>query len=488
MQDIIGRERERRILERLYSSEKAEFLAIYGRRRVGKTFLISRFFRNKSIYFEVTGIKGASLGNQLQNFAQELADTFFGGQSQEAPASWQEAFTVLRKQVEKIDSSQKITIFLDELPWLASARSGFLQALDHLWNRYLSRLPNVILIVCGSAASWILKKIVHDQGGFYGRLTAEIRLEPYTLAGVEEFCKSRGVDLERKQIIELYMAFGGIPKYLDTVVKGKSSVQIIQESCFAPDAPLAKEFGRLFSSLFDNADIHLRIVKALASYREGLTQGELLTAIGEVSGGRFTSILSELEASGFIAVVPNFEKKKRDAQYRLIDEYSLFYLTWIQSSFEGSIKGTQEQYWQQMQDSPSYRAWAGYSFEGVCLKHIKGILFGLGISGISVKASSWRYRADKEDLGSGAQIDLVIERADSCINLCEIKYAQGPYVITKDYAEKLRMKKECFRRITGTRYSLFTTLITPYGVIENAQYSSVADNQITMDVLFDTTF
>jgi hypothetical protein len=387
---------------------------------------------------------------------------------QPIPSDWQEAFAILRRQVEKINPSQKITIFLDELPWLASVRSGFLQALDHAWNRYLSRMPNVILIVCGSAVSWILKKIVNDRGGFYGRLTAEIRLEPYTLLEAEQFCRAKGVDLERKQIIELYMAFGGIPKYLDLVVRGKSPVQIIQDACFAPHAPLAHEFNRLFSSLFDHAEMHLAVVKALVKHREGLTQRELVEATGLNSGGGFSRTLQELEVSGFIAVVPHFEKRKRGAQYRLIDEYSLFYLTWIQSTFEGSIKGTQEHYWQNVQDSPSYRAWAGYTFEGICLKHVKNILVGLGISGVSIQASGWRYQP-KNKADQGAQIDLVIERADNYINLCEIKYAHAPYVITKEYAEKLRAKKECFRRITETRSSLFTTLITPYGALENAQ-------------------
>ncbi len=484
MQDIIGRQRELLILERLYTSHKAEFLAIYGRRRVGKTFLISRFFKPKSFYFEVAGIKKATTKVQLQNFAVELADVFFEGHMQPAPRDWQEAFTILRRQIEMIDSSQKVTIFLDELPWLASARSGFLQALDHVWNRYLSRMPNVILIVCGSAASWILKKIVNDQGGFYGRLTAEIRLEPYTLSETEQFCRAKGVELERKQIIELYMAFGGIPKYLDTIVRGKSPVQIIQEACFSPDAPLANEFGRLFSSLFDHSEMHLALVKALAKHREGLTQNELLEATGLNTGGSFSRILDELIASGFIAAIPNFEKKKREAQYRLIDEYSLFYLTWIQPSFEGSVKGTQEHYWQQAQDSPSYRAWAGYTFEGICLKHIKNILIGLGISGVSVKASSWRYHAHNGSTDQGAHIDLVLKRADNCINLCEIKYAHAPFVVTKEYAEKLRFRKECFRRVTGTRCSLFTTMITPYGAVENAQYASAVDNQMTMEVLF----
>lgn len=484
MPSIIGRKKELQLLERLYKSDKAEFLAIYGRRRVGKTFLISQFFKEKTVYFELTGIKNATTKNQLKNFNEELSGAFFGGQLQNTPDNWQEAFSILCKRVKKAEPSKKVTIFLDELPWLASPRSGFLEALDHAWNRYLSRQPNVVLVVCGSAASWMLKKIVDSQGGFYGRLTAKMKLEPYTLAETELFCKAKGIELEHKQIIELYMAFGGIPKYLEIISKGKSPVQTIQEACFAPNAPLAYEFPRLFSSLFDHAETHLTIVKALAKQRSGLSQSELIDITKLKSGGGLTRTLEELEASGFITTVPNFEKKKRESLYRLIDEYSLFYLTWIMPSIEGSLKDMQEFYWQQAQDSPRYHAWGGYTFEGICLKHIKGIVFGLGISGISVKASSWKYRAAKDSKENGTQIDLVIERADNCINLCEIKYSNAPYVVTKEYAEKLRWKKECFRTITGTRKSLFTTLITPFGVFENAQYAASVDNQITMDSLF----
>lgn len=485
MQQLVAREREIQILEKLFQSRKANFLAIYGRRRVGKTFLISQFFHRKGIYFELTGIKKARAKDQLRNFSEEFFDIFCSGQNQQTPKNWQEAFTLLRRQVEKIDLSQKVIIFLDELPWLASKRSGFLSALDHVWNRHLSRYPNVILIVCGSAASWILRKIVNDKGGFYGRLTAEIRLQPYSILETERFCKAKGVELGRKQIIELYMAFGGIPKYLDYISRGQSSAQIIQEACFEPDSPLAKEFSRVFSSLFDKSEAHLEIVKVLGKKRSGLSQNEILQFTSLSSGGGFTKVLEELEASGFITFVPNFGKKKREGCYRLIDEYSLFFLTWIQPFLEGRLRSKQGNYWQQVKDSPSYYAWAGYTFEGICLKHVEKIVAGLGLSGLLTKSSGWMHRPKKEDKNLGAQIDLVIERADHCTNLCEIKFTNAPYTITKEYSEKLRWKKECFRQATKTKHSLFTTMITLYGVVENDHYHSSVDNQLTMDVFFN---
>lgn len=481
----IGREKELEILKTLLKSDEAQFLAIYGRRRVGKTYLISHFFHDKGLYFEITGIKNAKKETQLDNFAEEFTDKFFNGTRQKTPKSWQEAFTQLRRQVEIAAQSQKVIIFIDELPWFASKRSGFLPALDHLWNRYLSRLPNVILIVCGSATAWILKKIVNDRGGFYGRLTREIHLKPYSLAATEHFFKTKNIDLERKQIIELYLAFGGVPKYLNYVERGKSPAQIIQEVCFNPHGQLQSEFNRLFSSLFDNAETHLAIVQALASCWKGLTQGELLQMTGLKSGGGITEALRELQASGFISFISPIGNIKREGRYRLTDEYSLFYLTWIKPVLEGHVGNVSNSHWLQIQNSPSYYAWAGYAFESLCLKHVDQIVQALGISGVSFKAGNWSFRPSNGDgVDFGAQVDLVLERADHCTNIFELKFSNSPFIITKEYEEKLRAKKECYRQVTKTKNTLFMTMITPFGVVENAQYFASVDNQLTMDALF----
>jgi AAA+ ATPase superfamily predicted ATPase len=482
MKEPIGREKEIRILESLLKSNEAQFLAIYGRRRVGKTYLINHFFKEKGLYFEITGIKNAKKDAQLLNFSVEYSDKFFQGVEQKVPKSWQQAFTMLRKQVELVDPSQKVIIFIDELPWFASKRSGFLPALDHLWNRYLSRLPNVILIVCGSATAWILKKIVNDRGGFYGRITREINLQPYTLAGVEHFFKTKNIELERKQIIELYMAFGGVPKYLNAVERGKSPAQVIQETCFSAHGMLQAEFNRLFSSLFDNSEIHLAIVYALASSWKGLNQTELLKITGLSSGGAVSVALSELMASGFITLTPPIGHIKRGSILRLTDEYSLFYLTWIKPTIEKHIGTIQTTYWLEMQNSPNYYAWTGYAFESLCLKHIHQIAHALGISGVMYHAGSWSYPHTDET--PGAQVDAVLERRDHCTNLIEIKFSNSPYIITKEYEEKLRWKKECYRQVTKTKNSIFVTMITPFGVVENAQYFASVDNQVRMDALF----
>jgi AAA+ ATPase superfamily predicted ATPase len=479
---IIGREAELKILRRIYESNRAELLAVYGRRRIGKTYLISEFFKNKGYYFELTGAKDSPLKQQLNNFRTELGDAFYAGEKQILPENWQEAFDQLRKTVQKIPTDEKIILFFDELPWLASRRSGILSALEHVWNRYLSRLDNLILIVCGSSASWMINKVIYNKGGLYGRLTEQIHLKPFGLSETEQYFRSKNIILDRKQIIEIYLAFGGVAKYLANIMPGKSSAQIISENCFNKHGFLTFEFNKLFDSLFEKPNVYIAVVTALANKRTGLTQFELQKIVNKHSGGGFTKILEDLENSGFILACSEYPYRAKGKTYRLIDEYSLFYLTWIKPALENQFNNVNENYWQNVQNSPSYFAWAGYAFEGVCLKHIDKITDALKISVVTKSYASWSHisKADHK----GAQIDLLIDRNDNCINLCEIKFCNGEYVVNKEYADKLKYKKLCFAEQTQTKKSLFSTLITTYGAKINQNYLVAIDNQLTMDALF----
>lgn len=484
MEKIIGRQREKCLLEKLYKSEKAEFLAIYGRRRIGKTFLISQFFKDLGIYFEITGNKGASTKEQLINFHREFIALFKSEAEYKSPKNWSEAFYYLTQVLKSINPSQKIILFFDELPWLASPKSGFLQALDYFWNRHASRLPNVILIICGSAASWMIKKVINDRGGLHGRLSAEIRLQPFSLSEVEEYFQFRQINLTKKQIVEIYMATGGVPKYLNYVERGKSSAQNINILCFTPQSPLLKEFHKLYDSLFDDAHKHVKIVRALANKRQGMTQKELLEALDFSVGGRFSDLLTELEESGFIISTQSYGKQIRERKFRLIDEYSLFYLTWIDEAKQSILQGTDQDYWNKIQMSQAWHAWAGYAFENICLKHVSKIKEHLEIGGVSTKESHWQYFSPKNSTDKGAEIDLLIDRADQCINLCEIKFYNTVYTMTKEDADDLERKKMVFLMKTQTRKALFMTLITPYGVKENDHYLSCVDNQLSLNSLF----
>lgn len=485
MEKLIGRKEEKVILERLYRSKKAEFLAIYGRRRIGKTFLVYNFFKDLGVYFEITGSKDATKQEQIADFHREFIALFRSEANYPLPKNWSDAFHQLHQALKEINSSQKIILFFDELPWLASPKSGFLRALEYFWNRHFSRMPNVLLIICGSAAAWMIKKVINNKGGLHGRLSAEIRLQPFSLTETEEFFKSKEINLTRKQIIEVYMATGGVAKYLSQVERGKSSSQIINSLCFMPQAPLLREFHKLYDSLFNDAQKHVKIVRELANKRHGMTQQELFRATEMPPGGRSVEILDELEESGFIISTQEFGKEVRERKYRLIDEYTLFYLTWIDDIKQNVLQGTEKDYWGKIQQSPTWHSWAGYAFENICLKHIVKIKEALEIGGVSSRQWHWQRRGSKNsDTDEGAEIDLVLDRADQCINLCEMKFYNNIYTLKKHDVEVINKKKRIFLEDTGSRKAIFVTLITSYGAKETDHYLECVDNQLTLDNLF----
>ncbi len=478
---VIGRKREKQVLKKLYLSKSAEFLAIYGRRRVGKTHLIRNFFKDKGVFFEITGAFNIKTKEQLENFHTEFSSMFDQKESKNPPKNWREAFNRLKKSVEKIEGEQKVVLFFDELPWLSSSRSGFLSALDYAWNRHFSEMPNVLLIVSGSAASWMISHVINNTGGLYGRLSAHLRLLPFTLAETEEYLKSRGIEISKKQICEIYMATGGVPKYLSYVEGGLSALQNIHQLCFMPQSPLLTEFHKLYYSLFQNAENHLQVMRALASKRRGMARSELLKASKLSNSGQTSQVLKELEESGFIASLPELGKKTRGSRYYLNDEYTLFYLKWIEPNKGNLLRGVEKEYWIKKQSDSSWKSWAGFAFESLCLKHVPQIKEALQIGGVSTSSGYW-----KSDLNGRkeVEVDLVIDRADQCINLCEIKFCTTEHTVTKSYAEEFNQKKALFQERTKTKKSLFITLITPYGVKENAHFHNVVNNQIKLEALF----
>jgi AAA+ ATPase superfamily predicted ATPase len=324
MNRIIGRENEIKELTEIYESDEPQFLAVYGRRRIGKTFLISNFFNDKGLYFELTGIHNASLKLQLQNFSYAYAEVFDKGKVDKVPISWFEAFQMLRKRIESLNTDKKCIIFIDEIPWLATKKSDFLYSLDHAWNRYFSRMNNIILIICGSAASWIINNIINDKGGLHGRVTKQIRLLPFSLKETETYLKSKNIGLDKKQLIELYMAIGGVAGYLNYIRPGLSAAQNINDICFSSTGQLVSEFNKLYRSLFDNYELHISIIKTLAKSHYGLSRSRLLDESKLSKGGTATKILNELIEAGFIAKMPDFKQNSKEVRYKLIDEYSMF--------------------------------------------------------------------------------------------------------------------------------------------------------------------
>lgn len=479
---IFAREREIAVLKRLLTSKRPEFLAVYGRRRVGKTYLIREYFKDKGcLYFAMTGVKGASTRKQLKNFFQEFIAVFKDRQVN-PPKNWLEALTMLRNAIEDYKGNDRVILFFDELPWIASPKSGFLEDLDYFWNRFLSADNRVILIVCGSAASWMIKKVIRNKGGLHGRLTEELRLVPFNLRETEQFLSHQGISLDRRAVIDIYMAIGGIPKYLNYVQRGLSSLQIISRLCF--EGPLSNEFEELYASLFDHHDRHVRVVKMLAERPYGLTKQEIAEKTGLSPGGGMNTILEELELSGFILSMNDFGKQKKQQHFRLIDEYSLFYLRWSHKAKEDNLQAANDLFWTAIFNSPAGQSWAGLAFETICLKHLVNIKKTLGISGVLTSASSWVYKPKAGSDETGAQIDLLIDRADNCINICEIKYSNNELVISKSLDKELRDKKNIFLSKTKTKKSAFLTVIAPYGIKKNAGYCGTVDITLTMDALF----
>lgn len=481
---IIGREKEQAVLTKLLRSKKSEFLAIYGRRRIGKTFLIHEFFKDKGIYLVVTGTKKAPKSEQLKNFHRELRAIFPQTAEEEKLKEWSDAFDLLKNDIKKLDPSVKFIFFIDELPWLATPKSGLLSALDYLWNQHLSRMQNVLLIICGSAAHWMIKKVINDKGGLHGRLSAQIRLETFTLLETEKFLAEQGVRLKRKQMVELYMALGGVAKYLIDVPPGKSAAQIINELCFSPNGPLFSEFPKLYNSLFDSSGKHMSIVRALAKKRKGMALAELLKAADMTPGGGSADTLQELEEAGFIMNMPAFGKQSKERLFRLADEYSFFYLSWIEEVKSSVLRNFDKEYWNKMSKTPLWHTWAGHAFETICLKHSSKIKEALGLAGVTTWEGHWQHFPT--NTAKGAEIDLVIDRADNCINLCEIKFCNEEFEISKAYAKELERKKEVFQKITGTRKTIFLTMITPFGVKENIHYTGLVDGQLTIEAFFDS--
>lgn len=483
---IIGRKKEQKLLRSLYEREDPDFLAIYGRRRVGKTYLIRNFFRDlPCTYFEVTGLKDGSLKEQIHLFTEKLDKVFSTNHLENPPKNWLKALYLLTECIEKKPKKEKIILFFDELPWLSSQKSGFLQALDYYWNTNWSSHNNLKLVVCGSAASWMLNNLIRAKGGLHNRLTATVSLKPFTLFEAEEYLKKRGVVLNRRLILDLYMTIGGIPHYLNHVKKNLSPSQNINQMCFTKDGMLFEEFQILFASLFDDSPAHIEIIRIIAGARNGINKLELIKkAKLTSSGGRFTARLNELEEAGFIASFTPQTHKKKGTFYRVIDEFTLFFLNWIEpATNQLKLSLNSSNYWESKMQTHLWKIWSGYAFEAICFKHIEQIKKALGIHAIASEISSWRYVAQKIN-EEGVQIDLLIDRADGIINLCEMKYCEGDFTITKKIAENLEKKQHVYKSIMNIPKTVFLTMITPHGIRENDHSKRLVIDQVSLNDLY----
>jgi AAA+ ATPase superfamily predicted ATPase len=474
---LIGREQEIEKLNSMLLSGNAEFLAVYGRRRVGKTFLIRQHLKD-NIVFDFTGTRDGAKEEQVKNFFDEYLKKINTKKIIPPPLTWQDAFNYLVQYLKTLPKQKlKHVVFIDEMPWLDGPKSNFIGALEYFWNQHVSAMDNVLLIACGSASSWIKKKLINARGGLHNRVTQRIKLLPFNLHETALFIHAQGVKLTQFQIIEIYMAMGGIPFYLKEITKGKSATQLIDDICFSPKGLLNEEYLQLYHSLFKNAYQHIKIIETLATKPQGMPRADIAikTKLSEASLSRS---LEELVECDFISFYEPLLNKKKTAIYKLTDLYSLFYLKFIKGN-KGGGKGT----WQQLSTKSTFTAWSGYAFENICMLHISQIKRALGIGAVYSTTSSWLFKGN--DSLPGCQIDMIIDRADQTINLCEAKFIKENFAITKNYAAQLRLKKSIFKQATKTKKATFNTLLTTYTALKNKYYLEEIDNEITMDKLFE---
>lgn len=481
MDKMIGRDQEMAELRRCLDSDRSEFVIVYGRRRVGKTYLVEHFFGGQYDFSFVGGHR-LTKAKQLRNFSKALKK-YAGLSRQPKFAGWDDAFDALEDYIETLPSERRKVIFIDEMPWIDTPQSEFVDALEMFWNGWAARRNDIVFVATGSSTSWMVDKLVENQGGLHGRITKNIYVRPFTLNEVEQYLNSRGSKWDRYQILQAYMVVGGIPFYYSLMEVRDSLIQNIDRLFFRKNSALRIEFDELYHALFMHAEKYIQVVKLLNSSRKGLSRKEISATLG-LNGSVLTNILRNLERCDFVIRYSQFGNKKNDAIYRLVDFYTLFYFRFIDG-----FNSQDEQWWSHNYQSHAVEAWQGLSFELIALTHLPQIKKRLGISGISTSASSWRYIPSRSGVvpeEKGTQIDLLIDRADRIINLCEMKFSVNPYRITAAYEQSLRDRMDIFKTRSKTTKALSHTFITTFGV-SDGRHHSIVDSEVTMNDLFEPT-
>lgn len=467
---IIGREEERRILLSLLESDKSEFVAVYGRRRVGKTYLVRETF-NYQFAFQHTGTQDSNTKGQLEEFANSMIAA--GARKIKRPRNWSQAFFMLGQYLASLPEGKKV-VFIDELPWLDTRQSEFLAAFEAFWNGWGAQQNDIMLIVCGSATTWITNKIISDKGGLFNRAARRLYLMPFTLSETEKYLISRGIRWSRYDIVECYMTMGGIPYYLKLLDNSLSYLANIDSIFFKQNGPLWDEFDHLYETLFGTSKAYMKIIEALATKKSGLTRKEIIDETDLDDNGLLTEMLKNLKDSRFVRAYNTFGYGEKNVVYQLADYFTLFYLRFMKGR-----QNPDEHFWTHYLDNPAKNAWAGQTFEQVCKDHIAQIKKAIGISALLTDIASWQGTSEC----GKAQIDLIIDRRDRTTNICEIKFSVEEFAIDGNYEETLRKKIQVFREATKSRKALQLVMITTYGVRQNA-HSGIMQSQVRMDDLF----
>ncbi|MBK7524642.1 MAG: ATP-binding protein [Saprospiraceae bacterium] len=470
---LIGRKEEQKTFKHMMQSTESKLVAVYGRRRIGKTFLIRKYFDTK-FTFEIVGLHNGNMKDQIRHFVQTLVRHGYAEAMVAHPDTWMETFDLFSLYLNKLKGKEKKVIFFDELPWFDTPRSKFLMAFEHFWNAFCTKRSDILLIICGSSASWMIKKILQNKGGLHNRISEKMQILPFTLSETKLFLNEKGIKWSMYDIAQLYMTMGGIPYYLDAVRKGESVVQCIDRLCFQKTGLMYNEFEELYTSLFSNSDNHKKIISILASSKGGMTRDELIIKSKLPSGGNLTSTMDELVKSNFIIPWTPYGMKQNKLVFKIEDFFTLFYF-----KFMHDRSGRQQENWTKLVKNQSWVSWSGFAFEKLCFTHTDQIKKALGLSVIQTQIYGWKSQNDDE----GAQIDLIIDRADNIIHLCEIKFCNATFVIDKSYAAKLRNKVASFSKVVKKK-TLFLTMVTTFGTLDNEYYKELVQNEVTLEDIF----
>ena len=390
------------------------------------------------------------------------------------PKSWMEAFFQLTQLLQKLDNGQRMVIFFDELPWMDTPRSRFLPAFESFWNGWCNGHDNVMLVVCGSATSWMLSNLSRSKGGLYGRLTDEIKVSPFTLKECEEYFDHENIELSRYDIVQSYMVFGGIPYYLSCFRKGYSFERNADMILFGSKPRLKDEFNRLFKAIFTNAEDCKQIIRLLATRNYGFTREEIATSTGLPLGGGLSDTLTALAESDFIMRYSPYGKGAGE-YYKLIDCFCLFWLKYVEPNQNDAA------YINDNFTSSIMKGWRGVAFEQVCWQHVAQIKRALEIGGVKTSLSAWNLPGNEDN--AGAQVDLLIMRADNIVNLCEMKFYSSEYSIDKDEESKLLHRVEMLKETLSDKQRVHLTLITTFG-LTYGKHSGKVQKVIVCDDLF----
>ena len=494
---MIGRKKEIKLLNEICDLEESSLVAIYGRRRIGKTYLVNHMFkkyRQDCLFFEFTGAYDGDKRGQIDNFIDQVYEWFYVEPSFEIK-SWSDAFRFLKrtidKEIKKRDSNEKVIVFLDEVPWIdRSNKGGFLSALGYFWNTWCEPRENVVLILCGSNSSWIRDKILKNaRGSLYQRVTHQISMYPFDLKETKAYLlEQKGFMIDNKTVTDIYMIFGGVAKYLSFLNPNESSAENIDRVFFSIHGSMYREYDELFSSLFaDKSDYYKSVIELLCTRRSGFSLSDISKAFNEKLGGKLRLAIAELEECGFIKGLSKYGNSVRGVNYMIVDPYILFHHKWIKGFSRNDIATLPNNYWLHKSSSQSYAVWSGYAFEIVVMVNIRLYLNAIGRLGFFSGVYHWQHMAKSED-EQGAQIDMVVNYGNNIFDILECKYYNSEYVISKEYAKNIKNKLSMFKKYglySKQKSELRLVFLTSYGVKMNAEAHSLNISRVCLDDLFE---